>query len=66
MVQGKSQAFPGDVRRQLVAVASSEISHYPQDDLRPFIKRQSFGDPRELRTLNDVVDYYLLKKGSER
>jgi PRTRC genetic system protein B len=66
MVQGKSQAFPGDVRRQLAAVASSEVSHYPQDDLRPFLRHHSFGDMKELRTLDDVVEYYLIRKGTQR
>jgi hypothetical protein len=66
MVQGKSQAFPGDVRRQLVAVASSEDSRYPEDDLRPSLRRQSFSDMKELRTLDDVVEYYLIRKGTER
>jgi hypothetical protein len=65
MVQGKSQTFPNDVRRQLVAIASSETSHYPQDDLKPYIRRQSFGNPKELCTLDDVVDYYLLRKGTQ-
>ncbi len=65
MVQGKSQTFPDDVRRQLVAVASLEASHYPQDDLKPYIRRQSFGNPRELRTLDDVVEHYLLRKGTQ-
>jgi hypothetical protein len=66
MVQGKSQAFPADVRRQLVAVASSEASCYPEDDLRPFVRRNSFSDMKELRILDDIVEHYLLRKGTQQ
>jgi hypothetical protein len=66
MAGGKSQEFATDVRRQLLALVEANAKRYPVQDLTPYIGRQSFlMQSKELRTLNDVVDYYLLKKGDE-
>lgn len=66
MAHGKSQAFAGDVRHQLIALAQSNAKRYPVQDLVPYIGGQRYlTRSKELRTLNDVVDYYFLKKESE-
>jgi PRTRC genetic system protein B len=65
MVRGKSQTFTDDVRDQLAALAQSHAKSYPVQDLMPYIGGQRLMRTQELRTLNDVVDYYLSKKGDE-
>ncbi len=63
MTRGKSQAFPEDVRHQLIALDKDKVKRYPVQDLNPYISGQSiFMRRKELRTLNDVADHYLLRK----
>lgn len=66
MARGRSNEFAADVRRQLVALAQANARRYPVQDLSPYVSGQSYLMRRkELRTLNDVVDHYLLKKGDD-
>jgi PRTRC genetic system protein B len=63
MTSGKSQAEPSDVRRQLIQLAVENAKRYPVQDLKPYIGGQSYlVRHKELRTANDVIDHYLLKK----
>jgi hypothetical protein len=66
MAGGKSQEHSQDVRRQLLAQACAEASGYPVEDLVPYVKRPLWSNGREIRTLNDVVEYYLLRKGTDQ
>ena len=66
MASGSSQASPHDVRRQLMAMAKAKARRYPERDLVPY--RSGLRDvmrSKEWRTLNDVVDQLLLKRGND-
>jgi PRTRC genetic system protein B len=63
---GKSQAYRQDVRRQLLALTKAKAPVYPVDDLVPFVvNRPLWSNEREIHTLGDAVDHYLLKKGAD-
>ena len=67
MAGSKSRAEPADVRHQLIALDKDQARRYPVQDLTPYIGRQSILMPRrELRTLHDVVDCYLLRKEQDQ
>lgn len=66
MAHGKSQAFAQDVRQRLVALSKSNARRYPVQDLTPYIGgRPYMMRSREICTLDDAVEYYLLKKGDD-
>jgi hypothetical protein len=49
-----------------MGLAKDGARRYPVQDLKPYIGGQRYLVRRkELRTLNDVVDHYLLKKEQE-
>jgi PRTRC genetic system protein B len=67
MATGKSQEYSQDVRRQLLVLAQTEAPDYPVEDLVSYvIDRPLWTNKPTMRTLNDVVDYYLLKKGTDQ
>ena len=57
----KSAQHPGDVRAQLQALVDAE--RYPVDDLvSAAVRRSYFSTSPPIRTVSDMVDYYLLKQ----
>ncbi len=67
MAAGRSEEYPHDVRRQLLALAKAKASRYPVEDLMPYFQRSLlWGSGQEIRTLNDAVGYYLLRKGTDQ
>jgi PRTRC genetic system protein B len=66
LAAGRSEAYPQDVRRQLLALAEARESHYPVEDLVSYFRRSLWNSGQEIRTLNDAVEYYLLRKGTDQ